>query len=207
MVSHEIPDIFYISQRIAMLNNGNLHFEGSPEDIQQSNDPVIQEFIRGLEGQYDEFIGKTGHPKMVQRFREGLAWLNRRQLPFSLVVLCLENLDEINEAAGHAVGLTVLKSLADQVQKRIRITDTCIRYGFNTLMLLLPDTSKETANRICAKLARELRGYDIIDIEPYPDFYFSVSVGFAEAKSESRLEELLEIAESTQNTFFEFSFS
>ena len=207
VVSHEIPDIFYISQRIAMLNNGNLHFEGSPEDIQQSNDPVIQEFIRGLEGQYDEFIGKTGHPKMVQRFREGLAWLNRRQLPFSLVVLCLENLDEINEAAGHAVGLTVLKSLADQVQKRIRITDTCIRYGFNTLMLLLPDTSKETANRICAKLARELRGYDIIDIEPYPDFYFSVSVGFAEAKSESRLEELLEIAESTQNTFFEFSFS
>jgi phospholipid/cholesterol/gamma-HCH transport system ATP-binding protein len=207
VVSHEIPDIFYISQHIAMLNNGNLHFEGSPEDIQNSSDPVIQEFIRGLESHHDELIGVTAHPTLVRRVREGLAWLTRRQLPFSVIVLRLENLDEINAAAGHAVGLRVLRNFADQVQKRIRITDTCIRYGFNTLMLLLPDTSMDIANNICTKLARELRGDEIIDMEPYQDFYFSVSVGFAEARPESRLEELLDIAESTQNTFFEFSFS
>ena len=49
MVSHEIPDVFYISQRIAMLDKGRIIFQGSPEEIQQSTEPVIRQFIRGLD--------------------------------------------------------------------------------------------------------------------------------------------------------------
>ena len=45
IVSHEIPDIFYISQRIAMLENGNIFYEGTPDEIQRVTDPVVQEFI------------------------------------------------------------------------------------------------------------------------------------------------------------------
>ena len=47
MVSHEIPDVFYISQRIALLDNGRIIFQGSPEEIQNSTEPVIRQFIRG----------------------------------------------------------------------------------------------------------------------------------------------------------------
>lgn len=47
MVSHEIPDVFYISQRIAMLDQGRIIFQGSPEEIRSSSDPVIRAFIRG----------------------------------------------------------------------------------------------------------------------------------------------------------------
>jgi phospholipid/cholesterol/gamma-HCH transport system ATP-binding protein len=49
MVSHEIPDVFYISQRIAMLDQGKIIFQGSPEAIQNSTEPVIRQFIRGQE--------------------------------------------------------------------------------------------------------------------------------------------------------------
>lgn len=47
MVSHEIPDVFYISQRIAMLEQGRIIFQGSPEEIQKSDAPVIRQFIKG----------------------------------------------------------------------------------------------------------------------------------------------------------------
>ncbi len=47
MVSHEIPDVFHISQRIAMLDQGRILFEGSPEDILKSDVPIIRQFIRG----------------------------------------------------------------------------------------------------------------------------------------------------------------
>lgn len=47
MVSHEIPDVFYISQRIAMLDRGRIVFQGRPEAIQSSEEPVIRQFIRG----------------------------------------------------------------------------------------------------------------------------------------------------------------
>ncbi|MDL2269085.1 ABC transporter ATP-binding protein [Desulfosarcina sp. OttesenSCG-928-A07] len=47
LVSHEIPDVFYISQRIAMLDQGRIIFQGSPEAVQKSDLPLIQQFIRG----------------------------------------------------------------------------------------------------------------------------------------------------------------
>ena len=47
MVSHEIPDVFEISQRIAMLDKGRIIFQGSPEEIQKSDVPIIRQFIRG----------------------------------------------------------------------------------------------------------------------------------------------------------------
>ena len=133
--------------------------------------------------------------------------MSRRQLPFSIIILRVDNLDEINEAAGHTAGLTVLRNFADQVRNRLRVTDTCMRYGFNTIMLLLPNTNTMQARLVCSKLAQEMKGDEIIGSEPYPDFYFSVSAGFAEAAINSQLEELLASAESTQNTFFEFSFN
>ncbi len=51
MVTHEIPDIFSLVDRVAMLYNGSILAEGTPEEIQDSKDPVIHQFIHGeLEG-------------------------------------------------------------------------------------------------------------------------------------------------------------
>ena len=38
MISHEVPDIFYFSQRIVMLDEGKIRFEGSPEELQRCSD-------------------------------------------------------------------------------------------------------------------------------------------------------------------------
>ncbi|MGB5159475.1 ABC transporter ATP-binding protein [Desulfobacterium sp. N47] len=48
VVSHDIPDIFHISQRVAMLNDGCILFEGTPEKLAQSSDHAVKEFIQGL---------------------------------------------------------------------------------------------------------------------------------------------------------------
>ncbi len=47
MVSHEIPEIFQIAQRVAMLHEGVIVETGTPEAIQQSRSPLVQQFIRG----------------------------------------------------------------------------------------------------------------------------------------------------------------
>ena len=205
VVSHEIPDIFYISQRIAMLNEGKIIFQGSSEEIQQDTDPMIQEFIQGLESRQDELTGMTPHFQGNKRFKEGLAWLSRRRLSFSIIMLRLSNIDEINAAAGHTVGMTVLKNFADQIQHRLRVTDTCMRFGFDTIMLLLPNTDLDQAQMVCAKLANDMKGADIVEAVPFSDINISVSAGLAEAEKNSQLEELLAVAESAQTNFFEYS--
>jgi phospholipid/cholesterol/gamma-HCH transport system ATP-binding protein len=51
LVSHEIPEVFEIATRVAMIHEGRIIEEGSPEAIQQSANPLIQQFITGrLEG-------------------------------------------------------------------------------------------------------------------------------------------------------------
>lgn len=51
MVSHDIPDVFFISQRIAMLDRGRIIFQGSPEEIRNSTEPAIRQFIQGQDPQ------------------------------------------------------------------------------------------------------------------------------------------------------------
>lgn len=51
IVSHEIPEIFDISHRVAMLYRGEILEMGTPEDIQRSEHPAVRQFITGsLEG-------------------------------------------------------------------------------------------------------------------------------------------------------------
>ncbi len=51
MVSHEIPEIFRIADRVAMLHDGVIVESGTPDAVQASTNPVVQQFIHGdIEG-------------------------------------------------------------------------------------------------------------------------------------------------------------
>ncbi len=47
VITHEIPSAFRISDEILLLWGGRVHFRGTPEDMQRSDDPVVRQFIRG----------------------------------------------------------------------------------------------------------------------------------------------------------------
>ncbi len=47
MVSHEIPEIFEIADRVAMLHDGVIVEVGPPAAVRASTNPVVQHFIRG----------------------------------------------------------------------------------------------------------------------------------------------------------------
>ncbi len=204
VVSHEIPDIFYISQSIAMLYEGKIWFQGKPEEIQQSSDPVIQNFIHGLESSNNEMNGMATTKKTQQRYQEAMVHLERHKIAFSLIILTLNNLNELNEKLGFVVSQTVLRNFVSTVRKKIGITDSCSLYGLNKIMLVLSSTNLEQARDFCRKLAKEIRGDNIIDVQPYPGFCFTVSAGFAEAQKGSSFKEVLKRAESSQNIFHEF---
>ncbi len=47
IVSHDIPEIFNVAQRIAMLDDGIIKFEGTKKDILDSHSKILNAFIRG----------------------------------------------------------------------------------------------------------------------------------------------------------------
>jgi phospholipid/cholesterol/gamma-HCH transport system ATP-binding protein len=51
IISHEIPEIFDVADKVGMLYNGILIEYGTPEEIQKSANPFVKQFITGsLEG-------------------------------------------------------------------------------------------------------------------------------------------------------------
>ncbi|MGE0681828.1 MAG: ABC transporter ATP-binding protein [Candidatus Binatia bacterium] len=47
IVSHEIPEIFSLATHIAMLHEGKIIASGTPEEIQSSEDTIVQQFLSG----------------------------------------------------------------------------------------------------------------------------------------------------------------
>jgi phospholipid/cholesterol/gamma-HCH transport system ATP-binding protein len=47
MVTHELRTVFEVAERVIMIHDGKINFDGTPEQIKQSEDKVVQQFISG----------------------------------------------------------------------------------------------------------------------------------------------------------------
>ena len=45
VISHDMFSVFKIANNVAMLHNGEVRFEGTPDDMRQSDDDQVQEFL------------------------------------------------------------------------------------------------------------------------------------------------------------------
>jgi phospholipid/cholesterol/gamma-HCH transport system ATP-binding protein len=204
LISHEIPDIFFFSQRIAMLDEGKIRFEGTPEEIRQCEDPVVRQFIKGIEQPHDPLTDMATQLQGERRYLEALARLQRHKIVFSVIILSVENLDEINEKIGHVPGQNLFKNFAGQIQKRLRITDACARYSLNKFLVVLHDADLDQARKFCERLATDLKIEDLLEPATLPKLDILISAGFAEAEENSPIKEVLSKAETKDSSYCEF---
>ena len=47
VVSHEIPETFRISDQVIILANGRIAAQGTPEQVRNSTDPLVVQFVEG----------------------------------------------------------------------------------------------------------------------------------------------------------------
>lgn len=52
LVSHAVPDVLYICQRVAFLNEGRIIFQGSPQQLARESLPELRQFFRTVEYQW-----------------------------------------------------------------------------------------------------------------------------------------------------------
>jgi phospholipid/cholesterol/gamma-HCH transport system ATP-binding protein len=46
-VTHDMQSAFKVGDRIVMLHEGKIIFDGSPQEVQQSTDVIVQRFVQG----------------------------------------------------------------------------------------------------------------------------------------------------------------
>ncbi|MEW5724008.1 MAG: hypothetical protein AB1896_12940, partial [Thermodesulfobacteriota bacterium] len=143
-------------------------------------------------------------------FEKEMARLKRHGVPFSLVLLAIENHGGLGEADRRNVPPAVFQKLATLVRRRLRTNDSSYRHGPNQIIMLLAHCPENRAWLFSGTLLNDLRllGDDQTETGPggEPDFAerYEVKIGVAEAKSASELEELVHGAQSCLETLYEF---
>jgi diguanylate cyclase (GGDEF)-like protein len=91
-----------------------------------------------------------------QRLSEETQRSNRYGHPYALLMLDLDGFKAINDCFGHPIGDSVLKQVAEALQRVLRSTDVLTRYGGDEFAVILPETSQEEAVVVAEKLRAAL---------------------------------------------------
>ena len=84
------------------------------------------------------------------------SFAERHEAPLSIAYLDLDNFKALNDHMGHAAGDKLLATVGDRIQKALRPTDVVARIGGDEFAVLLPETGRETASRVLARVQSEL---------------------------------------------------
>ncbi len=103
------------------------------------------------------------------------AGADRSGIPFSVIIVDVDNFKEINDHHGHLQGDRVLKSLAETLRHRLRDQDFLARYGGDEFVALLPSTDAAGAVELADELRRRVR----VETQLPPGAVLSVSMGVA----------------------------
>lgn len=47
VISHELPEVFQVADRVVMLLKGNIVLDGTPQEFKDSSNPAVQQFLYG----------------------------------------------------------------------------------------------------------------------------------------------------------------
>ena len=116
LVSHEIPDVYFISNRILALYDRRIVFQGTPEELENFDHPFMDEVISSLEALQKELTGLYSKRQfeMLNHLQ-----LKRRKIgeTYCLVVFSLNELNAIITKVGHDAAQEALRNMGLYIDK------------------------------------------------------------------------------------------
>jgi diguanylate cyclase len=137
----------------------------------------------------DELTGTFNRRSIMRMLGDEIARAHRVNTPCSIALIDLDWFKRINDNYGHPTGDEVLRTFAITVFANIRTIDRFGRYGGEEFLLMLPDTSGESAARILDRLRAIIADLDWSTFSP--GMQVTISAGVATLKPNETLDALL----------------
>jgi len=124
-----------------------------------------------------------------------LKLVDRYKSLLSLIFVDLDHFKPINDQHGHLRGSRVLREVGFLLRSAVRETDYPARYGGDEFVVILPQTDREEALKVAAKLRELIEGHTFLQEEGI-NATLGVSLGVATYPDEARSkEDLIRLAD------------
>ncbi|MFC1875948.1 GGDEF domain-containing protein [Thermodesulfobacteriota bacterium] len=113
------------------------------------------------ESKYDGLTGLLNRQALDDVLNLELNRARRHKESLSLIFFDLDNFKRVNDIHGHLAGDEALKAVARTLLMEKRLEDLAGRYGGEELVLLLPETNKESARIIGERVRKKVEALTI----------------------------------------------
>lgn len=206
LVSHEVPDVFFISDRILILWEGRIAFQGAYEEMTKLKGPVVDEFLRSLEGLQDELTGLMSKEMFRSRYSAELAATKRRANVTALLFSI--DFDLLEKGLGHEASLYTLKALAEYTNRHFSpLGGFSARHSRGEILTILPHAGPDEARQLLIAYGKGLQESVLEKIRDVTRQYtgmecftISVKAGLAELTASDEIDEMINVARNEQQT-------
>jgi len=214
LISHDIPDVFFISDRILLLWEGKIAFQGTYEELTRLKHPMLDEFLKSLEGVQDELTGLLS--KEMFRSRYALT-LGRGRVDTTLTaVLFSVQFDLLSNVLGSQAAIGVIKKLGEYVNEYFGpVGGFSARHRRGEVLTMLPHIDLEEAEQLVDNFSQGLQQKALPEIEALAKvktgaeecFEIFVTAGITEGSSTDDIDLLIEKAEAKQKVIARYQCS
>ena len=206
LVSHEVPDVYFISDRIVILWEGRIAFQGAYEEMTKLRGPVVDEFLRSLEGLQDELTGLMSKEMFRSRYSAELS-VGKKKSRVSAILFSID-FDSLEKELGHEASLYTLKALAEYTNRYFgTIGGFSARHSRGEILTILPRAELEEAKQLLSAYSKGLQENVLERIRDVTRRYvgigcfaISVNAGLTEANVTEEFDEIIQEARKKQQT-------
>lgn len=148
LISHDLPDIFFISNTIVALYDGQTIFQGPPESFEQFEHPFRTELIQSLEKLQHELTGLYSRRQFKLRYQSDL-YQAKQDLSYTVAVFRLEKLHETTRRIGYEAFQELIIALGTMIDKHFNeVGGFSTRFSADQFVTVLPHTDREEGHRL-----------------------------------------------------------
>lgn len=143
---------------------------------------------------YDPLTGLRNRHHLEDTLRTQMSQAVRNKEPISCLMIDIDHFKSINDRFGHEAGDSVIKSIANTIQRVVHDSGMAFRYGGEEFLVLLANTDEQAANRFATDIYNGVRElslrFGVSDIG-----HVDVSIGVASYPQHAQSDNLLRAAD------------